>query len=187
MELTAFSSSAGHWEFTSLSFGLKTVSAIFQHIVNTVLSGLIGSTAQVYLDDIIVLGNSFSNHVDNLTSVLERLQEAHLTVKKIEKCEFFKAEVNYLGHVITPDGLRPQSSKLEAIKNVPEPKTVNELQSFLGLSNYYRKFIAFYSQIIAPLLKIMGKRKGPPKKKDITPLVWTEEAKTAVITIKKRL
>lgn len=93
MELTAFSSSAGHWEFTSLSFGLKTVSAIFQHIVNTVLSGLIGSTAQVYLDEIIVLGNSFSNHVDNLTSVLERLQEAQLTVKKSKSVNFSRQKL----------------------------------------------------------------------------------------------
>ena len=110
MEKTAFSSPAGHWEFTSLPFGLKTAPACFQKIINTVLTGLIGSKARVFLDDVIVLGETFSQHINNLEQILERLQDAKLNLK-FEKCEFFKDRVNYLGHVISSQGLQPQPNK----------------------------------------------------------------------------
>ena len=89
IEKTAFSSPEGHWEFLSLSFGLATAPSVFQRIVNSVLVGLIGTTTQVYLDDIIIQGRTFQEHVGSLQQVLDWLREAKLTLT-LEKCEFFK-------------------------------------------------------------------------------------------------
>ena len=183
--MTAFTSPSGHWEFTSMPFGLKTAPACFQSIINSVLAGLIGTQAQVYLDDIIILGKNFEDHVNNLNQVLCRLQEAKLKIK-MEKCEFFKEEIPYLGHIISSRGMRPQPSKLEAIRSIPIPRTVYELQSLLGLTNYYRRFIPNYSQIIAPLLSLKGKS-TTLKKKDRSPIVWTPEANEALREIKEIL
>lgn len=185
-EKTAFNSPGSHWEFNSLPFGLKTAPAIFQKIINTVLTGLIGTQAFVYLDDIIILGDTFANHVKNLERVLERLRDAKLTIK-MEKCIFFKEQVDYLGHVISKEGIRPQPIKIAAIQNIPIPQTVHDLQSFLGLTNYYRKFIASYSEIVGPLLKINRGKKGTLKKNDKTPLVWTDEARVAFSTLKDKM
>lgn len=87
----AFSSPAGHWEFTSLPFGLKTAPSCFKKIINTVLTGLLSNKVQVYLDDIIILGDIFSNHADNLEQILDRLKEAKLTLK-MEKCNFLRTK-----------------------------------------------------------------------------------------------
>ena len=127
----------------------------FQHVVNTVLVGLIGTTAHVYLDDIVVQGTYLQKHMENLEQVLERLRAARLRLK-LEKCEFFKAEVEYLDHVICSDEFKPQPSKMEAIKLIPVPKTARELQSFLGMINYYRKFIQNYSLVARPLTKLLS-------------------------------
>ena len=89
IEKTAFSSPEGHWKYLSLSFGLSTAPSVFQRVVNSVLVGLIGTTTQIYLDDIIIQGRTFQEHVGNLQQVLCRLREAKLTLK-LEKCEFFK-------------------------------------------------------------------------------------------------
>ena len=180
--MTAFTSPSGHWEFTSMPFGLKTAPACFQSIINSVLVGLIGTQAQVYLDDIIILGKTFSDHVWNLDKVLCRLREAHLKIK-MEKCAFFKTEVPYLGHIISSEGMRPQPSKLEAIKSIPVPRTVYDMQSLLGLTNYYRKFVPGYSKLIAPLLALKGKS-ASLKKKDKSPIEWTPEADEAFKKLK---
>ena len=137
------------------------------------MAGLIGTKAHVYLDDIVVQGTDLQKHVENLEQVFERLRAAKLTLK-LEKCEFFKEEVEYLGHVISVEGLKPQPSKVEAIRLAPVPKTVRELQSFLGMINYYRKFIPKYSMVARPLTKLLSGKKGPHRKNDKTPIEWNE-------------
>ena len=135
------------------------------------------------------MGENFSDHVQNLEKVLGRLKEACLTLKT-EKCDFFKSSINYLGHVISSEGIKPQESKLSAIKAIPPPVTVHDIQSFLGLTNYYRKFVSKYSQIISPLLKLKGtkgEKPGALKKKDKTPLVWTDAAHQAFKTLKDKM
>ena len=186
MEKTAFSSPEGHWEFTSLPFGLKDAPACFQRIVNAVLAGLTGHITHVYLDDIIVQGENLQDHVQNLDKVLTRLANAKLALK-LEKCTFFKREVDYLGHVISSEGLKPQAQKVAAIKNVPLPKTIHDLQSFLGLVNYYRKFISDYAEICHPLTQMLAGQKRRAKKNDKTPVSWTEEAQNAFKVLKLKL
>ncbi|KAK4318737.1 hypothetical protein Pmani_010278 [Petrolisthes manimaculis] len=184
IEKTAFTSPEGHWEFTALPFGIKTAPACFQRIVNSILIGLIGNSAFVYLDDVIIHGRSFEEHVQNLEKVLDRLQDAKLTLK-FEKCEFFTSQVNYLGHVVSSEGLKPQASKVEVIKNMEAPKTIKELQSFLGMINYYRKFIKDFSKVASPLNGLM--KGAVNKKNNKTPLNWTEEAQTAFAELKSKL
>ena len=186
MEKTAFSSPNGHWELTSMPFGLKTAPSYFQRIVNKVLTGLIGTSTQVYLDDIVVQGKNLDDHVYNLRKVLDRLREAKLKLR-LKKCEFFKEEVEYLGHIVGAQGLKPQDSKVEAIKRVPVPKTVKKLQAFLGLMNYYRKFISRFSEIAGPLNTLLKGKKGPHKKNDCSPLEWNENAQRAFEELKKEM
>ncbi|KAK4327310.1 hypothetical protein Pmani_002251 [Petrolisthes manimaculis] len=184
MEKTAFTSPEGHWEFTALPFGIKTAPACFQRIVNSVLTGLVGNSVFVYLDDVIIYGKNLQSHVENLRKVLERLQEAKLTLK-LEKCEFFKTEVDYLGHVVSAEGLKPQPSKVDAVRQMAQPETVKELQSFLGLINYYRKFIYKFSEVASPLISLMKGKAN--KKNNNTPLDWTPEARIAFEDLKSKL
>ena len=185
-ELTAFTAPEGHYEFTSMPFGLKDAPSAYQRIINTVLIGLIGRVTHVYLDDFIVYGKDFRDHVINLDRVLERLSNAKLSLK-FEKCRFFQEEVSYLGHIISFKGIKPQPEKVKIIKDIPIPKTIHELQSFLGLINYYRKFILNCAKICNPLTKLLIGKKKKVGKKDKTPVTLTPEAIEAFDTLKNKL
>ena len=136
--LTAFIAPGGLYEYNVMPMGLKDCPSAFSRIRNQVLIGLTGSN--VYMDDIIVQGVSLEDNIKNLEEVLVRLQEAKLTIK-LSKCDFFKSSVKYLGHIVSAEGLKPQPEKVEAITNMPKPQTVRQLQSFLGLIKYYRRYI----------------------------------------------
>ena len=110
----------------------------------------------VYIDDILVAGVDEGDHLHNLGQVLERLESAGLSLKK-SKCVFMTTSVEYFGHVIDAKGLHPSSSKVKAIKKAPEPTNITELKSFLGLLNYYNKFLPNVSTILAPLHKLLCK------------------------------
>ena len=97
-----------------------------------------------FIDDIIVTGANEQEHLHNLNQLFERLRDYGFTVK-IEKCEFFKTSIEYLGHVIDKDGKRPSNFSIEAIKRLPKPQDLRQLHAFLGKVNYYRKFIADFS------------------------------------------
>lgn len=125
-ELTAVTARAGHYEYNSMPFGLKTAPSFFHTIINNVLIGLVGHKTHVYLA-IIIMDGYFEGHLQNLTEVLDRLKAAKLTLK-LEKCNFFHTSIDYLSHVIPPEGMRPQPQKLDAIKKIPPPRTVHELQ-----------------------------------------------------------
>ena len=113
--------------------GLKDSPMSFCRIINQVLIGLTGHNTHVYLDDIIVQGIDLMDNIDNLEKVFLRLQESKLKVN-LKKCTFFKSSVKYLGHVVSAEGLKPQPNKIEAVNKMSTPKTVKELQSFLGLT-----------------------------------------------------
>lgn len=156
-EKTAFSTQSGHWEFLRMPFGLKCAPATFQRAVNNVLRGLQGLHCMIYMDDIIIYSSSLEEHIKDLRNVFERLRATNLKVQ-LDKTEFIRKEVLYLGHQITEDGLKPNDDKIKAVLNYPIPKTTRQIKSFLGLVGYYRKFIKDFAKVTQPLTSCLKKR-----------------------------
>ncbi|CAH2087564.1 unnamed protein product [Euphydryas editha] len=156
-EKTAFSTQNGHYEFLRMPFGLKTAPATFQRTMDNVLRGLQGLHCMVYLDDVIVFSTSLDEHIHKLRTVFDRLRQTNLKVQ-LDKSEFLRKEVIYLGHTITKDGLRPNDDKIAAVMNYPIPKTTTEIKSFLGLIGYYRRFIKDFAHVTKPLTSCLKKR-----------------------------
>lgn len=149
-EKTAFSTTNGHYEFIRMPFGLKNAPATFQRMMNNVLREHINRICVVYMDDILVFSTSLQEHMENLGKVLKTLEVANLKVS-LNKSDFLKKETEFLGHVVTNNGIKPNPNKIRCIKEFPIPKDVKEIQSFLGLTGYYRKFIPSYAKIAKPL------------------------------------
>ncbi|GBP58918.1 Uncharacterized protein K02A2.6 [Eumeta japonica] len=146
--LTCINTHRGLFQFTRLVFGLSSAPAIFQKTMERILAGIEGIC--IFLDDILISGPNKDTHRKRLNEVLNRLQEAGLTLQK-EKCVFFQKSIEYLGFVIDKDGLHTSPGKVKAIKEAEPPKNVSQLKSFLGLVNYYRSFVPRMSTILGPL------------------------------------
>lgn len=179
---TAFSTHDGHFEYLQMPFGLKNAPATFQRMMNTALRGLIGKICFVYLDDIIVFGKTMEEHNKNLIILFNRLRDTNLKLQP-DKCEYIKPELEYLGHVITPEGVKPNPEKCKAVKEFPIPKTPKQIKSFVAFAGYYRKFIKNFAAIAKPLTD-RTKNYQTDKNK---PVVWTEECQTAFDTLKNIL
>jgi transposase InsO family protein len=154
--LTTISTPMGLFEYSVLPFGVCTAPSIFQQVIDTVLQGL--PRTYGYLDDIIIGGTSEQDHWDNLNLVLERLLSFGIKLNR-NKCTFLQSEVEYLGHRISGEGIKPCPSKVQAIKNAPAPKDQKALRGFTGLLNYYGSFIPNLSSILAPLYELLKKGK----------------------------
>lgn len=153
---TAFSTDTGHYEFRRMPFGLKNAPSTFQRVMNNILRGLQNEICAVYLDDIIIFSTSLQEHIERLRTIFQRLRDSNFKVQ-LDKSEFLKQNVDYLGHVITPDGIKPNPDKIAAVKNFPIPRTSTEIKSFLGLAGYYRKFIKDFAKISKPLTQCLKK------------------------------
>lgn len=153
---TAFSTEEGHWHFLRMPFGLKNAPACFARVINEVLKGLINKICLVYLDDIIILGKDFEEHLKNIQTVFQRLREHNFRVQ-MDKSEFCLTEIEYLGHLVTNQGIKPNPKLVDKIKQVPLPCTQKQVKSFLGLTGYYRKFIRNYATITKPLTRCLKK------------------------------
>ena len=151
---TCINTHKGLFKYTRLSFGLASAPAIFQRVMECVLSGMQGVLCM--LDDVLVTGADRNEHLGRLNAVLQRLQDAGLTLQK-SKCRFFEDQVEYLGYIVDKNGLKKSPQKINAIKNAPVPSNVKQLQSFLGLVNYYRNFVPNASSILAPLYQLLHK------------------------------
>ena len=157
---TAFRTQFGHYEFSVMSFGLCNAPATFQRLMNDVLQPFLGKFCAVFIDDVLVYSKNEAEHEQHLRLVLQRLQDNNLYCK-LSKCEFAKPEVKYLGHVVSQQGISPDPDKLAAIKDWPVPsgptdkKSKRELMSFLGLANYYRRFVKNFSKIALPLTNLL--------------------------------
>ena len=150
---TAFCTTEGFYEFKVMPFGLCNAPATFQRLMDLVLAGLQWSQCLVYLDDIIIIGKTFEEHLQNLNAVFKRIQEAGLRLKPA-KCTFFQEKVNYLGHIISREGVTPDAAKIEKVASWPIPHSAHSVQQFLGFANYYRRFIRDFSTIAKPLHRL---------------------------------
>ncbi|XP_057677181.1 uncharacterized protein K02A2.6-like [Corythoichthys intestinalis] len=144
----------GLFRYCRLPFGITSAPALFQRAMDQILSGLPG--VQCYLDDILCTGANDEEHLRNLDAVLKRLRQYGLRVRK-EKCEFLRPSVEYLGHVIDHKGLHKAPSKTKAIVDAPAPENVSQLRSFLGLLNYYGRFIPNLASLLKPLHELLCK------------------------------
>ncbi|RWR99798.1 Retrovirus-related Pol polyprotein from transposon 17.6-like protein, partial [Dinothrombium tinctorium] len=134
-EKTAFISPIGLYHFKVMPFSLCNAPATFQRLMNDVLRSYINRICVVYLDDIIVFSKTFDEHIQRLHKIFNALSEANLSFQP-DKCEFCKTEINYLGHVISREGIQPDSDKISVVKNFLDPKKVRDVRSFLGLASY---------------------------------------------------
>ena len=176
-EKTAFATPFGLHQFRVMPFGLCNAPSTFQHLMELVLAGLHWSTCLVYLDDIIIYSRNTEDHFKRLQEVLERLRTAGLKLKP-SKCYLFQKSVHYLGHIISEHGVETDPQKIQCVKEWPIPTCTEDIQQFLGLATYYRKFVRNFAQIVAPLYRLSEKKKA---------WIWNEECEVAFDTLKKKL
>lgn len=165
-EYVTINTPKGLFRYNRLPFGVSAAPAIFQRTLEGILQGCKG--VSIYLDDILITGATLEEHLRNLEEVLKRLEAAGLKLNR-PKCAFLLPRVEYLGHAIDEKGVHPTQEKVRAIKEAPVPKNVTELRSFLGILNYYGKFMANLSTQLAPLHELLQKKRvwswGPRQKK----------------------
>ncbi|XP_075056507.1 uncharacterized protein LOC142142519 [Mixophyes fleayi] len=150
---TAFNTHSGHYEYLVMPFGLSNAPAVFQDLINEVLRDFLGGFVVVYLDDILIYSKSLLAHQTHVKQVLQKLRENHLYAK-LEKCEFEVQKVSFLGYVISSEGFSMDSTKVQAIVDWVQPNNLKAVQRFLGFSNYYRRFIHNFADIVAPIVAL---------------------------------
>lgn len=147
---TAFSFDYGHYEFIRMPFGLKNSPATFQRGLDRALVDTQGLNAFCYIDDAIIISEDLENHQIKLEEVLNKFRKHNLKLQT-EKCKFLKKEVTYVGHQISKNGIAPDPTRYESVRNFALPKTTKQVRQFLGLCNQYRKFIENYAMVTGPL------------------------------------
>ena len=153
---TAFLTNWGVYEYLVMPFGLTNAPATFQALIEDTLQEYLDDFALAYLDDILIYSDTYEEHVEHVKKVMRKLQEKELPLK-LSKCEFHKHEIAFLGYLISDKGLAPDPAKVKAVEEWPEPRNVKDVQSFLGLANYYRKFVENFSKIAGPLTNLTKK------------------------------
>ena len=180
-EKTAFSTRYGHFEWLVLPFGVSNGPGGFQKRINRLLAQFIDVFVIVYMDDILIFSRTEEEHVEHLKKVLTALSEADL-ILNIKKCQFFRTETRFLGHILSRDGSRPDPRNIEKIVNWPTPRTITDVRGFNNLANHYRRYIDKFAHIALPLTNLL---KGSPAKG--SPIKWTEKEEEAFQALKKAL
>ena len=142
----------GLFQYNRLVFGITSCLAIWQRAIDQVLQGV--SDIQCILDDMIITGKTDEEHLENLEKPLKRQQDVGLKANK-EKCEFFRDRVQFCGHEMESKGLHKMQEKIEAVVNAPRPENVSQLRSFLGLVNFYNRFLPYASAVLHPLHQLL--------------------------------
>ena len=174
---TAFRTRYGHFEYLVMPFGLTNAPAAFMDLMQRIFRPFLDRFVVVFVDDILIYSKSDEDHDEHLRIALQLLRD-HRLYAKFSKCDFWKDEVKFLGHVVSRGGISVDPSKIEAVSTWQIPKNVSEIRSFLGLAGYYRRFVQDFSRIASPLTKLT--QKG-------VPYVWSEKCDEAFNELKKRL
>lgn len=174
---TAFCTPDGLFEFTVMPFGLTNAPATFQRLMTHVLKGLNGKNVVVFIDDLCVFSRSWEEHLVHLRAVFDRLRKAGLRLN-IAKSHFARPEQKFLGFIVSKDGVKTDPQKVKAMKEFPTPRNLTQLRSFLGTTNFYRRFIQNYSALVLPLIRLT--------RKDV-PYEWGEAQNTAFETLKDHM
>ena len=155
-ERTGFSLTSGHYGFNRLPFGLSNSPANFQRLVDAVLKYLVGTECWVFIDDIIVYSKSAEEHAARLEKVLRRFEEANLQLHP-GKCVFVQPQVQYLGFILSENGVTALPDKVKAVKQYPTPKCVKDVRAYLGLASFYLRLVPKFAEIAKPLTMLTRK------------------------------
>ena len=170
---TAFRTHNGHYEYLVMPFGLCNAPSTFQAIMNSIFRLHLRKFILVFFDDILIYSPNWIMHLERVKIALEILRH-HKFFVKISKCAFGLQELEYLGHIVTAQGLKVDQGKIQTMLNWPKPTNVSKLRGFLGLTGYYHKFVQNYGLIARPLTNIL--KKGQ--------FVWSDEAEAAFQVLK---
>ena len=179
-EKTAFVTPQGLYEFQVMPFGLCNAPAVFQWLMQHVLQGFNPQEGpdfmSVYLDDVLIFSETLDEHLEHL-ELISRVEGAGMKLKP-SKCQFVRQEVEYLGHIITPQGLKANPKLVDAVNQLPNPKDVHGVRQFLGMASYYRRFIPRFAKLAEPLHHLTGKN---------VPFQWTPTLQEAFDALKAKL
>ncbi len=189
---TAFSTPMGLYEANRMPFGLQNAPSTFQRLMTCCFGDLNFESLLIYLDDIIIFSRTFEEHLERLEVVFTRLRKHGLKLKP-PKCSLLRKEVQYLGHVVSAEGIHTDPEKISRVRDWKRPSNVKEVLGFVGFAGYYRRFINGYATLVAPLYRLTS---GDPKKKKrgvrgtsgpAKPFEWSEECEKAFEALKERL
>ena len=176
---TAFVIPCGKWEYIRMPFGLKNGPAVFQRLINTILADIQLFAAAAYIDDIVVFSQTFEEHLTHLEAVFKRFMEAGLTTE-VKKCLLATTDCLFLGHQVGAGIIRPAEAKVEHVLKYPRPANKKAMRAFLGLANYYRRFMPVYRSMAVQLTETTRKVSSDK-------IEWTETQCKAFEDIKQGL
>ncbi|XP_017423559.1 uncharacterized protein LOC108332764 [Vigna angularis] len=177
IQKTAFRSRYGHYEYVVMPFGVTNAPAIFMDYMNRIFRPYLDKFVVVFIDDILIYSKSHEEHEEHLRVVLGVLKEKELYAK-LSKCEFWMKSEQFLGHVVSAEGISVDPTKVRAVLEWASPRSVTEVRSFVGLAGYYRRFIEGFSKIVASLTQLTRKDH---------PFAWTDRCESSFQELKKKL
>jgi hypothetical protein len=177
MKKTALITKIGLYDWTVMSFGLKNATSTFTKTMSTVFKELGDKFLKIFVDDLNIHSENWEKHLQHLDAVFFKLREMNLKLNP-SKCCFAAKNITFLGHVVSNEGATPDPGKIDAVVHFPEPKTVTNIRSFLGLTGYYRNYVWGYSRLAAPLFELT--------KKDVA-FVWNLDCQQAFEALKRTL